>query len=292
MNHSLQKTSTFFSNGLIYGLNGIITILPLYLSQFFDSVEMGYLLAIPPLLMCIAPLFWGNVTDRVKNQNSIMIVLAIGAAVMYLSLRISSNFYFTAAMLIGFSFFQSSFGSLIDVLTIRSAEKFRMNYGFFRIMGALIYGLMAWFVTLFAKTETSFVIFVISAVLASIFVAMMPKIKKVSHEEKTDVKDSSSALKNKELWFLIIVIALPFFAWGYYQNFFPNYITDELGLDKSIWGMMAFLNAFSELPFFFYFNRIYNNFRLKQIIMISCSVIVVRYLVYAIVKNAVILVIT
>ena len=290
MKNNIQKFSTFFSNGLVYGLNGIFTIFPLYLAQYFDSVQMGYLLAIPPLVLCLAPLFWGKVSDKASSQNNVMILLIVGATLSYCLVPLIKNFYYVAILLTLYAFFQSSFGSLIDVLTIRSAEKFKVNYGFFRTNGAFLYGFMTFFVTIFAKVETSFYIFAIVALLACVCVYLMPKVstKRVVFEKK---EKKQSVLKNKELWFLIAVIAPAYFAWGYYHNFFPSYITETLGLNKSVWGIVAFLTAFSELPFFFYYNRIFNKFRLKHILTLSLFVLIIRYIIYTFVTNVALLIV-
>lgn len=291
MTNLSQIAATFLSSGLVYGLNGIYTILPLFLSQYFNSVEMGYLLAIPPLVLCIAPLFWGNITDKAKSQNIVMIILIAGATISFCSIPLAKNFYLIVGiLLIIYAIFQSSFGSLIDVLTIKAAEKFGMNFGFFRITGTVLYGAMACFVTFFRKTETAFVFYLISAVLACVLVKIMPRVRGVKKTSSKDV-DGKSLLKNKELWLLVLIISFPYFAWGFYQNFFPNYITDVLGLDKSLWGIVSFLTAFGELPFFLCYNRIFDKVRLRHVLWISCFAIVIRYITYAFVTNVFVLVV-
>ena len=115
MKGNVQKAAAFFSNGLIYGLNGIYLIMPLFLSKYFDSIQSGYLLAIRPFLLCIAPLFWGEITDRAKNKNNIMILLVAGATLAICALKINTGFIFVTAMLVLYSFFQAPFGSLIDI---------------------------------------------------------------------------------------------------------------------------------------------------------------------------------
>ena len=290
MRNSLQKSSTFFSNGLVYGLNGIYTIMPIYLAKYFDSVQMGYLLAIQPLLLCIAPLFWGEITDKAKSQNFVMALLVAGATISICAIPFNPNFYFVATALFLYSIFQSPFGSLIDVLTIRASEKFGMNYGFFRVIGAVLYGFMAFIVTLLTNTEYAFYVYAITSVLACVTIYGMPKVTGIPKKAVSKDIRSKALFSNKELWVLILIISAPYFAWGYYHNFFPTYITETLGLSKSVWGIVAFLTAFSEVPFFFYYNRIFRKFRLKYILAISCFIIAIRLLVYTFVTNTSVLV--
>lgn len=288
----IQKTATFFANGLIYGLNGIYLIMPLFLSKYFDSVQSGYLLAIQPFILCIAPLFWGGITDKAKNQNNIMVLLIVGAALAICMLRLNASFMFVAFALALYAFFQAPYGSLIDVLTIKTAEKYDMNYGIFRIMGSIVFGAMAYFITLLNNTEDFVYVYAVISILAIISVLLMLKVYRMEPARKEEKSEGSAKLlKNKELWLLIAVLALAFFTWGYYSNFFPTYITETLGLSKSIWGIVAFLAAFSELPFFIYYSKIFRKFTMQRILLISSLAMVIRWIVFATVTNTAILII-
>ena len=291
MKGNIQKTAAFLSNGLVYGLNGIYLIMPLFLAKYFDTVETGFLLAIQPFLLCIAPLFWGGLTDRAKSQNNVLILIVTGAAISICSLRLSSNFIFVAAALAFYSFFQAPFGSLVDILTIKSAEKHKMNYGFFRIAGSVAYGLMAYLITLLSKTENFVAVYAVMSVAAVVCAALMTKVRKVEVSENKKQGNFFELVKNKELWLLISILGLAFFTWGYYANFFPTYITETLGLDKSIWGIVAFLTAFSELPFFIYYSKIFRKFSMKTIVTVSSLAILIRWVVFATVKDTALLII-
>ena len=290
MKENIEKTSAFFSNGLVYGLNGIYLIMPLFLSKYFDSVQSGYLLAIQPLLLCIAPLFWGGLTDKAKNQNNIMILIILAATVSICSLRLSSNFLFIGFALIIYSFFQAPYGSLIDVLTIKTAEKYRTNYGIYRITGSVGYAVMAYLITLLKDTGNFVVVYLVVAILSIISVSLMNKVKTTGVKKETEKIGLHELIKNKELWLLIFVLAAGFFTWGYYSNFFPTYITETLGLSKSVWGVVAFLTAFSELPFFFYYTKIFDKISMRTIVSFSCFAMMIRWIVFAVIKNTAVLI--
>lgn len=290
MKENLQKTAAFFSNGLVYGLNGIYLIIPLFLSKYFNSVQSGYLLAIQPLLLCIAPLFWGGVTDKAKNQNVVMIFLLLISSLSILSLRLSSNFIFVGVALTLFAFFQAPYGSLIDVLTIKTAEKFRTNYGIYRITGSVGYAVFAYLITLLSDTDDFVYIYLVVALLGALSVAAMNKVETKIKKVKKSSGDAKKLLNNKELWLLVGILAAGFFTWGYYTSFFPTYITETLGLKKSVWGIVAFLTAFSELPFFIYYGKIFEKISMRTIVSFSCFVMVLRWLAFATVKNAAVLI--
>lgn len=283
-----QISATFISNGLVYGLNGIYTIMPLFLAEYFNNIEMGYLLAIQPLLLCIAPFFWGEITDRAKTQNIVMILVVAGAGISLCSVLFNQNFYFVAVALMLYAIFQSPFGSLIDVLTVRAAEKFKMNYGFFRITGTVMFCVAAFAVTLLTNTEYAFYVYAAIAMLACFSVWDMPKVVKIKSEKPEG--NIGGLLKNKELWLLNIILGLGFFTFGYYSSFFPTYITETLGLKKSVWGIVAFLTAFSEVPFFVYYSKIFDKISLRTIVSVSSLAMMIRWVVFATVKNTVVLI--
>ncbi len=272
-------------------MNGVYTILPLYLSQYFDSVKLGYLMMIQPLLLCIAPFFWGGITDRAKSQNLVLALLTTGAALAFAGITFNNNFLWVAAMLVLYALFQAPYGALVDVLTINSAGILKINYGTFRIMGTLGYGICAYIVTLSKNTESAFAVYVAVAILSVISVLLMPKAGAPRRLKQKKEKGEENLFKNKELMTLILIITASYFAWGYYTNFFPTYITESLGMDKSRWGIIAFLTAFSEVPFFIYYSKIFEKISIRNILIITGITLILRFLVFSFVTNIVVLII-
>ena len=222
MKGNVQKTAAFLSNTLIYGLNGIYLIMPLYLSKYFNTVESGYLLAILPLMLCIAPFIWGIISDRAKSLNKVMIFLLVGATVSICSIRLSTNFIFVALSLMLYSFFKTPYGSVIDILTINTADKYKINYGAIRLFGAISFATMAYLITLLKNTEMFVFVYAGVAVLAIISVSLMLKVSKVERGKNEKAGSFYDILKNKELWLLVMILAAGFFTWGYYSSVFPT----------------------------------------------------------------------
>lgn len=290
MEEKVHKISAFLSNWFIYGLNGIYLIMPLFLAKTFNTVEIGYLLAIQPFVLCLSPLFWGAFADRAKSQNLVMVILLVGATIAICSIRLSNSFVFVAVTLAIYAFFSAPYGSVVDVLTIMTTEKYNMNYGVVRIAGAVSYGFMAYIITLLTKTESFVVVYAIFAVLGIVSVFTMPVIRKLDKPEKDNSRGMKELLLNKELILLIAILALSFFTFGYYSSFFPTYITETLGLRKSVWGIVAFLTAFSEVPFFVYYSKVFKTFSMRSIVSVSAIAMMIRWIVFATVTNTTVLI--
>src|ERR671925_313778 len=57
------------------------------------GTELGWVLAILPLVSIIAQPFWGQVADRTGARSRIVALLSIGSAICYLAIGAASDFW-------------------------------------------------------------------------------------------------------------------------------------------------------------------------------------------------------
>lgn len=276
----LETPAAFLSNTLVYGLNGIYGVLPLYLQAVgFTEVQCGYLLAINPFVMCFSPVIWGRILDRCRSKNVIMALLIGGAAVSYLGILLHSSFFWAAAMLFLYSFFQAPFNAVIDTLTVGFAEKRGMNYGVFRVMGTIGYGILCVVVTLYADISVSFILYVVVAILAILSTLCMMHLRGGDSGEKpkATIREFRSVLESR-LVLLILLTAVTQFVWGVYADFYPVYLS-SLGYENSVWGWFTLITAYAEIPFFLFYNKLFAKMDGKTILSGSLVMMVLRFLV-------------
>lgn len=274
------------ANGLIYGLNALYyCFIQLYLSKFHTPASVGVLLSVGPLIAIFAPLFWGILADRAKYKNTIMLITVLGSAICYLLLPIDNSFVWLFLTMFLLMFFMSPFGGMIDTITLEYTSISGVAYGPIRLSGTLVFGIIPMILTPFTEKNIYIVFYVYSAValLAALSIILMPKVS--GHAKKSEPVDIKSIFCCFPLMLLFVAMAVSQFTWAYYLNFYPTFLTTELKMPQSVWGVCVFVSVLGEIPFFMLFNRIYKRFSLRTLVITGALLAVMRYLSLALLEN-------
>jgi len=320
MQSKIKKSSDKFQNFGLYGANWMIYSLTalyypfigVYLtkeSTGFDEFLLGILFAVGPLVSVVAPLFWGRMSDKARHKNSVIIIIVLLSVIFYSMIAVSMNFIWLLVMLMAVMFCISPFGGLVDNITLEYTTKKDRNYGVFRVMGTFGFGVTAVLCMNYAEQYKYFVfvLYAICAVVCSVFIYIMPKIKgydshfnrddksqneNINTEEKVSELSFLSLLKDKNVVIMLILVGVGQFSFGFYFNFFPNYFINDLNQPGWLWGVSVLLNAWGEIPFFFYFKKIMDKLGIKTVAVIASVVCVFRYVCFAYFTNVWLLLIT
>ncbi len=288
--------SLFFANALIYGLTALFgSVMPLYIKKCFpgDDTILGYLMSIGPLVSIFAPIVWGMLADKAKSKNSVLAVATLGAATFYFVLQYNQHPIYIAVMMALCMFFASSFGSLVDVITLEYTTDTGKSYGLPRVFGSVGYGLIAFILLFFTENDINviFYAYAIIAIGAIIFVLTSPKV--AGHSAGREKLNLAPIFKDKRLLMLVFFAIIGQFTWTYYSNFFPIYLTAKDGLNQPdyILGANIFITLIGEIPFFFIFNKLFKKFSLKTLLLVSLIFTVVRYICLGFISNVAVLLI-
>lgn len=265
-------------NFFIYGLNAIYNcFIPLYLGRHFDEIAVGTLLSIGPIVMLVSPMFWGIITDRAKTKNSVLGVIVIFAALSFFLIVFNQSFVYTALMLAVFMFFCSPYGSLMDTIVLEASQEAGIKYGPIRLMGTVGYGIIAVVASLLPSENELllFAMYVLTALIGLSFLMATPKIEGHARDKKH--VSIAPLLRDKNLTLILIVNVMVMFAFSYYGNFMPSYMTGTLGLPTYIWGINVFVTLAVEFPFFIWFDKIFSRVRLRTLLIITVAVSAARY---------------
>ena len=275
------------ANGLVYGFNALYyCFLQIYLEMYHPPVTAGILLSVGPLVAIIAPIFWGVQADKAKYKNNILSVTIIGSAISFFLLMVNQNFWWLFGTLLFVMFFMSPFAGLIDTITLEYATQNNIAYGPMRLTGTFVFGLIPMVLTAYTEVNINiiFYAYLVIAALCLIAVRLMPKVPGYARDKiKVSIKP---VLTDKKLMLMIGMVFMSQMAWGYYNNFFPTYITGTLGLPQTVWGTNVFITVLGEIPFFLMFNKIFTKFGIKKLLLTGASLSVLRYLGLALSTNA------
>jgi len=275
------------ANGLVYGFNALYyCFLQIYLEMYHPPVTAGILLSVGPLVAIIAPMFWGIQADKAKYKNNILTVTIIGSAVSFFLLMVNQSFWWLFGILLFVMFFMSPFAGLIDTITLEYATQNNIAYGPMRLTGTFVFGLIPMVLTAYTEVNINiiFYAYLVIAALCIIAVQLMPKVPGYARDKiKVSIKP---VLTDKKLMLMVGMVFMSQTAWGYYNNFFPTYITGTLGLPQTVWGTNVFITVLGEVPFFLMFNKIFNKFGIKKLLLTGVSLSVLRYFGLAVFTNA------
>ncbi len=278
------KSVLYISNALLYGFTGLYyCFIQLYLHNEtpHSPTYVGILLSIPQAVAIFAPLFWGICADKARYKNTVLMSIAIGMTAFYCAVPKSNAFWWLCITLGCTMFFLSAIGSVLDVICMEVADTEHLRYGPMRLMGMLGYGFVSFGLSFFIgdSLHTVFPVCAILGLFCCFCIGFMPGVKGHAHARKTQF---GPLFKGKELLSLIAILATAQFAYGYYLNFFPSYLTEELSAPTWLWGTNVLLTTLSEAPFYLWFDVLFFKLGLTKMVPWILALTAVRYLLLAI----------
>lgn len=222
--------------------------------QGMRGTEMGYLSAIPWLVMLLVQPFWGILADRAGKMRCFHLATIAAALLFAIFPFIAKGTLLTGIMIFLFSVFQTPVLPLLDSITLDHAALHpKASYSSLRFWGAPGFGLGAWLTGMLTETYGSNVIFYLSA--AFLLLAWLP----AGRFEKTlptvsaadlSFKELGRTLGNKVLLIFLLVVMIVSVAQSA-SSFFLTVYMREIGASSSVTGTAIGVQALSELPFYF-----------------------------------------
>ena len=140
MRHSIPLTLFWFVHMGSVGI--ILPYFSLYLRENAElsGVQLGWVLAVLPLVSIVAQPFWGQVADRSGARSLVMAFLSHGSALGYLALAAAESFWAILAATAGLAVFGTAVLPItisVSLAILRDAGPYA--FGFLRVWGTLGY---------------------------------------------------------------------------------------------------------------------------------------------------------
>jgi len=115
-----------------------VPYLPLFFARSGRSdVEIGALLAMPPLLMVLSPPIWGAAADRLGSKKDVLLLLIGASAVVFPLFWFARSFTTAMVVMAAFAFFFTPSEPLADAITMENLPRAGGDYGKIRLWGSL-----------------------------------------------------------------------------------------------------------------------------------------------------------
>ena len=251
----------------------------LYLKSIhFSVVEISILMSVQPVMRMLAPTLWGWLADRTGKRQQVIWMAAFCAALSYLGVFFTTQFYGMLLVLGLMSFFWSASMPLVEATTLTYLGKHSAHYGRIRSWGSVgfivtVLGLgyafdyiaIAWI--LWAGVVIKFGIL--------LFARQIPPTEVLAHH--TDSQPITRIVLQPQVLALFGACFLMALAHGPYYTFFSIYLVEH-GYAKSAVGWLWALGVICEIGVFFLMPWLMRRYSLPQILITSMALAVLRFL--------------
>lgn len=270
---------TYMCNA-VYG-----TFVPVYLDHIgYNKTDIGSLLALAPFIAILAQPLWGMAGDRAKTKNTILRILILGSAICIALYSLSTAFYYLAAVIAFFTFFQSSINPMSDAITLEYITTTKWKFGHIRMAGTIGYAIMSIIAGTLAKKNINviFILYFILAIFALTATVPLPKVK--GHQSEGKKVSLLKLFKHKQLVIFMTLNLIVQITLGFYNTFFSIYFRG-MGADNFLLGVAMFISAGSEIPFLLFAHHVFKKIKIHYVLLFAAFAAAVRWLLLASITN-------
>ena len=263
-------------------LSALIPFIVLFYQELkFNGTQIGLLTGIPPLITLFAAPFWTSVADATRRHRLVMSLGLSVACASALLMQSLSTFVIIFIVILVYNFFSSPVASLGDSATISMLGEDRAMYGRIRLGGTIGWGVMAPIAGILVDNYGLKIAFWSFSLLMflNLFAA-----QKVVHDSTDRAQTGNHGVRyfltsRQWLFFLFSAFLGGLGALSVASYLFP-YMA-EMGSSESIMGVASFIATVTELPVFFFGNRLVRRFTSHGLFVLALVMMGVRSLLFA-----------
>lgn len=252
----------------------------LYLKSVgISAIEIGILMSLPQLSRIVAPHLWGWLADRGASRLTIVRLTGIAGLISYLGVFAGSGFTLLFVVLLAMTFFWSAALPLIEATTLGHLGEDTARYGRIRVWGSIGF-IVAVVAVGYVLDWVSIkaLLWVVLAMMVGMlaFCWQIPEASVPPHA--ADHQPIWHIIRKPEVVALITACALMAAAHGPYYTFYSIHLVNH-GYSKALTGWLWALGVICEIGIFVWMPHLYRAFTLRQILITSFALAVVRFLI-------------
>ena len=257
-----------------------------YFSLYLEAVGVtaagiGVIMALPQLVRIFAPHLWGWLADRSSRRLRIARIGTVIGTAIYCGLFAARGFEALFAIVLLMSFFLSAALPLIEVTTLTHLGEHTAQYGRIRVWGSIGF-IAAVLIVGYAldRLPIAALLWIMLAILAGAIalLVLVPEAPHVEHgHAHTPIAD---VLRQPQVVALMVACALMAVAHGPYYTFFSIHLVGY-GYTKGAVGWLWAVGVICEIAIFFWMSQLFRAFALRQVLIASFGLTVVRFVIIA-----------
>jgi PPP family 3-phenylpropionic acid transporter len=244
----------------------------------FNGTEIGLLTGIPPLITLVCAPLGAGLADSTRRHKLIMALGLVMAVVMAVALPVLTGFAVVFAMVAVYNIFMAPVGSLADSATMTMLGDEKASYGRIRLGGTIGWGLFAPIAGAMVQRYGLNIGFWMFAGIMFLNLIVSQKFDFGKHEEHhSDQGGIKTLLGNRRWVFFLFNSFLGGIGTMSVASFLYPYMA-EFGSTETQMGIAALLATVTELPIFFFGDRLVKKFGAYGLFMVSLILMGVRSL--------------
>jgi PPP family 3-phenylpropionic acid transporter len=256
-----------------------------YQNLGFNGAQIGLLTGVPPLVTLVGGPLLTGVADSTRRHRLIMglgLAVTIGVMLIMPSMK---EFVIVFILIIIFNIFISPVSPLADSATMSMLGEERAMYGRIRLGGTIGWGLVAPIAGTLVEMHGLRIAFLIFSGIMFINFFVSQKFSFGKKEEQAAGNGGIRTLLADRRWifFLLISFLGGVGAFSVAAYLFP-YLA-ELGANEGQMGIALTIATLTEIPVFFFGDRLVRRFGSYGLFMIALVLIGIRSLLYAVVDS-------
>jgi len=254
-----------------------------FLALYYESLglsgrQIGFLAGISPLVSLIGAPLWGGLADITRRHKLIWTITVTGAITLALVLSQTTVFLLLILIVVVYALFASPIIPLADNAVMALLAERKDQYGRQRIWGAIGWGIAGPLIGQLIETRGLQWSFWGYAGIMFVGLLIVQKIPFRQANIQVPFWRGARTLLSNRSWLLFLFLV---FVGGSGQSVIHNFLflyMNELGASKTMMGFALTVATISELPMFFYADRLMARWSAKGLFVFGTMMYVVRAL--------------
>ena len=250
----------------------------LYLqSKSFTAFQIGILLSLFQISRIFAPNFWGWLADHTNKRARWIRLASFIGCLGYIGIFWADSFFLIFLVMMSMSLFTSSTIPLAESLTLSHIASTNDSYSNIRLWGSVGFIIASFFLGILID-RYSVTILVWALLFTQLIILLLSfSIPDKKFELIGDTKRSIfNILKKPEVISLLIGCALMVSSHGLLYNFYSIFLKEQ-GYSSSLIGILWSIGVIFEIFIFILMPKILSKFNLKEVLLISLFLAVIRF---------------
>ena len=250
----------------------------LYLqSKSFTAFQIGILLSLFQISRIFAPNFWGWLADHTNKRARWIRLASFIGCLGYVGIFWADSFFLIFLVMMSMSLFTSSTIPLAESLTLSHLSSTNVSYSNIRLWGSVGFIIASFFLGILidrysVKILVWALLFTQLIILFLSFSIPDKKFELIGNTKRSIFK----ILKKPEVISLLIGCALMVSSHGLLYNFYSIFLKEQ-GYSSSLIGILWSTGVIFEIIIFILMPKILNKFHLKEVLLISLFLAVIRF---------------
>jgi len=246
-------------------------------SKNFTAFQIGMLLSLFQMSRIFAPNFWGWLADHTNKRARWIRLASFIGCLGYVGIFWADSFFLIFLVMMSMSLFTSSTIPLAESLTLSHLASTNVSYSNIRLWGSVGFIVASFFLgILIDRYSVSILVWaLLFTQLVILFLSFSVPDKKFEYIGDTK-RSIWKILKKPEVISLLIGCALMVSSHGLLYNFYSIFLKEQ-NYSSSLIGILWSIGVVFEIFIFILMPKILSKFNLKEVLLISLFLAVIRF---------------